>query len=47
VRIWGDKWVISNHTNKIQALIHMLDANTKVHEIINVEANWWNIPMIE
>jgi hypothetical protein len=47
VRIWGDKWVTSNHTNMIQAPIQILDKEAKVSEIINQEANWWNIRLIE
>lgn len=47
VRIWGEKWITSNHANMIQVPIQILDKEARVHEIKNQEANWWNIPLIE
>lgn len=49
IRIWGDKWINSTHTHThmIQAPIQILDREAQVNEIINQEANWWNVPLIK
>lgn len=47
VRIWKDKWVPSTQSHKILALVNVLNADATVNEIINHDANWWNIPLIE
>lgn len=47
IKIWGDKWVNSVHTNMIQSTPRILDRDAKVHKLIDQEANWWNAPLIE
>jgi len=47
VRIWKDKWVPCTQSHKILAPVNVLNANATVNEIINRDANWWNIPLIE
>lgn len=47
IKIWGDKWIISTYSHLIQALVRIFDEDARVTEIINQEANWWNVPLIE
>jgi hypothetical protein len=47
INIWSDKWIRSTLTHKFQVPNQILDSNAKVSQLINIETNWWNIPVIE
>jgi hypothetical protein len=46
VKIWEDKWLPFTFSHKIQDPVRVLNREAKVAEIINLDANWWNIPLI-
>jgi ribonuclease HI len=46
IDMWKDKWIpISPH--KILDPVRIIPNDAKVADIINQEANWWNIPLIK
>jgi hypothetical protein len=47
IKIWGDKWLPSLMTFAIQSLVHILDSEAKVCELIGPDMQWWNIPLIK
>jgi hypothetical protein len=47
IRIWEDKWIPSPHTLTFQQSNHNLGREDKVHSLINIERNWWNVPLVE
>lgn len=47
VAIWGDRWLPTKITHKIQSPPHILGATAKVCELIDSATNWWNIPPVE
>lgn len=47
VRIRGDKWIPTTYSHMIQAPLQGLNPEARVCDIINIETNWWNIPLIE
>jgi hypothetical protein len=47
VRIWGDQWINSTPTHMIQDTVQILPITVKVEELINLQENWWNIPLIK
>jgi ribonuclease HI len=47
IHIWGDKWLPKKVTHEIQSPIRFLDADAKVSDLIDVDARWWNVPMVE
>jgi len=46
IKLWDDKW-ISASLHKLQDPIRILSRDARVVDIINQEANWWDIPLIE
>jgi hypothetical protein len=46
IKLWEDKW-ISVSPHRIQDPIRVLPMDVRVADIINQEANWWDIPLIE
>jgi hypothetical protein len=46
IKLWEDKW-ISATSHKIQDPIRVLSRDVKIADIINPEANWWDIPLIK
>jgi len=46
IKLWEDKW-ISGSPHRIQDPIRVLPRDARVADIINQEANWWDIPLIE
>jgi hypothetical protein len=47
LNLWEDKWIISTHSHKIQDPIRVLSKEAKVADIIDLDSNWWNVPLIE
>jgi hypothetical protein len=46
VKIWGDKWIGSTYTGKIQAPVRILGENDKVSALIEDTTQWWNYELI-
>ena len=46
IKIWGDKWVESTSTGKIQAPVRLLGENAKVSALIDDTTHWWNYELI-
>jgi len=40
VKIWGDCWIPSTRSHKIQTPIRFLHGDARVSELINLETNW-------
>jgi hypothetical protein len=47
VRIWKDRWVPSPSTYRIQSLPVLLNADSMVSELIDVDTRWWKIELLE
>lgn len=47
IKIWEDKWIPSTFSHRIQDPVRVLNREAKVADIINLDTNWWNIPLIE
>jgi hypothetical protein len=47
VKIWGDKWIGSTYTGKIQAPVRILGENDKVSALIDDTTQWWNYELIQ
>jgi len=47
IKIFEDKWIPSTQTHKIQAHVHSLNPEARVCELIDLDINWWNIPLLE
>jgi hypothetical protein len=47
IKISEDKWLPFTFSHKIQNHVQVLNREAKVAEIINLDTNWWNIPLIE
>jgi hypothetical protein len=46
IKLWNDKWIPAT-PHKILDPVRMLPRDARVANIINREANWWDIPLIE
>jgi hypothetical protein len=46
IKIWGDKWLPSPTTYAIQSSIYRLDSEAKVCDVIDLDLQWWNIPLM-
>jgi len=46
IKLWDDKW-ISASPHKIIDPVRVLSRDSRVADIINQEANWWDISLIE
>jgi hypothetical protein len=46
IDLWNDKWIPAT-PHKILDPVRIISSDAKVAEIINREANWWDIPLIE
>ena len=46
VHIWGDKWVDSTYSGKIQAPVRILGENEKVSALIDDTTHWWSYELI-
>ncbi|XP_062157888.1 uncharacterized protein LOC133865460 [Alnus glutinosa] len=46
IDLWKDKWIPAT-PHKILDPVRIISRDAKVAEIINWEANWWDIPLIE
>ena len=42
----GDQWIPSPSTYTIRTLSRVFDGNQKVSSLIDVDSNWWNVPLI-
>jgi hypothetical protein len=47
IKIWEDKWIPSTFSHRIQDPVRVLNREAKVADIINLDTNGWNIPLIE
>lgn len=47
INIWKDKWIPSATTHAIQSPIQILDSEAKVCDLIDMDTNWWNTPLVE
>lgn len=47
VKIWGDNWIYSNHSNSIQAPIPGVNPEATVSELISLVTKWRYIPLLE
>jgi hypothetical protein len=47
IKLWEDKWIPSTFSHKIQDPIRVLSKEAKVAEIIDLDYNWWNVPLVE
>jgi hypothetical protein len=47
VRIWGDKWLNTPSTYKVQSPVKGLDETAKVEELIDHDRKGWNLQLIE
>jgi hypothetical protein len=47
VKIWGDKWIDSTCTGKIQAPVQILGENDKASALIDDMTQWWNYELIQ
>jgi hypothetical protein len=46
IKIWGDKWIDSTSSGKIQVPIRILGENDKVSALIDDKTHWWNYELI-
>jgi hypothetical protein len=47
IKILGDKWIPTTHSHEIQVHSQEIQPTATVSELINMDSNWWNIPLIE
>lgn len=47
INLWEDKWIPSTFSHKIQDPIRVLSKDAKVANIIDLDSNWWNVPLVE
>ena len=47
IRIWRDRWLPTCSSHMVQSPVRILEQEARVGELIDVEKNWWNIPLIE
>jgi hypothetical protein len=47
IHIWGDKWLPTKVTHKVQSPIRLVDGEAKVSALIDETTRWWNIPLVE
>ena len=47
ISIWGDQWLPREFTHAVQSPVRLLGRDTKVHELIDNNTRWWNIPLVE
>jgi hypothetical protein len=43
----GDTWIPTTHSREIQVHSQEIQPTATVSELINMDSNWWNIPLIE
>jgi hypothetical protein len=46
IKLWNDKWIPAT-PYKVLDPVRILSRDARVADIINREANWWDIPLIE
>lgn len=46
INIWGDKWLLSPTTYKVQSSVRFLPPSARVSELINPATGWWNFRLI-
>jgi ribonuclease HI len=46
IKLWDDKWIPAT-PHKVLDPVRILSRDARVADIINQEANWWDIPLIE
>jgi ribonuclease HI len=46
IKIWKDKWIPTPTSYMIQSPHRVLDLEARVSSLINMDTNWWNIPLI-
>ncbi|XP_042973154.1 uncharacterized protein LOC122304957 [Carya illinoinensis] len=46
IRIWKDKWLLRNSSNRIQSPVVVLHEDAVVAELIDVHTRWWNMDLL-
>lgn len=46
IRIWGDKWLLTPPTHKVQSPCRGLDPDARVSSLIDSSSGWWNYALI-
>jgi hypothetical protein len=47
ISIWGDKWLLTPHSDKVQSHVHGLDSEAKACSLIDQNIGWWDYPLIQ
>lgn len=46
ISIWGDRWIPTPPSNKVQSPISILPADARVSDLIDQDTRWWNYTSI-
>lgn len=47
IKIREDKWIPFPQSHLLQAQVQNLNPEARVCELIDIETNWWNVPLLE
>jgi hypothetical protein len=46
IKIWGDRWLPSQATFRVQSPVDTLDHNARVCSLMNQDTGWWDVPLV-
>ena len=46
IRIWGDRWILSKGSHRVQTPVRMLPMDAKVSAILDLDMNRWKIDLV-